>query len=81
MKFTHLQDQYLNKLRRDKIGVTVYLVNGVPIKGIVVAFDAFVVLFEVEGKQQLVFKHAISTFQAAESIEFNWEAAKDEVTS
>lgn len=73
MKFTHLQDQYLNKLRKDKTAVTVYLVNGVPIKGRIVAFDAFVVLFEVDSRQQLVFKHAISTIQPSSPVELTWD--------
>lgn len=71
MKVTQLQDQYLNKLRREKIAVTVYLVNGVPIKGKITSFDSFVVLFEVDGKQQLVFKHAISTIQPSKPVDIS----------
>ncbi|EUJ17244.1 RNA-binding protein Hfq [Listeria aquatica FSL S10-1188] len=57
-----LQDQYLNQLRKEKILATVFLTNGFQLRGRVVSFDNFTVLLDVEGKQQLVFKHAISTF-------------------
>lgn len=57
----NLQDAFLNQVRRDKVSVTVYLVNGFQIRGIVKGFDNFTVLMELEGKQQLVYKHAIST--------------------
>jgi len=63
-----LQDSYLNTLRREKVPVVAYLMNGVPIKGRILSFDNFVVLFEAEGKQQLVFKHAISTIQPSRPI-------------
>ena len=75
VKTTQLQDQYLNRLRKDKIPVTAYLMNGVPIKGKIASFDSFVVLFDVEGKHQLVFKHAISTIQPSRPVDLNWETA------
>lgn len=71
---TQIQDQYLNRLRKEKIPLTAYLMNGVPLKGRVLAFDSFVVLFEVDGKQQMVFKHAISTIQPTRPVELNFEA-------
>lgn len=77
MKLTQLQDQYLNRLRREKINVTAYLMNGVPLKGRILSFDSFVVLFEIDGKHQLVFKHAISTIQPAKAIDLNWEEEKE----
>jgi len=64
-----LQDFYLNQLRKGAVHVTTYLMNGVPLKGRVVGFDNFVVVFEAEGKQSLVFKHAISTIQPARPID------------
>lgn len=57
----NLQDVFLNTSRKDKIDITVYLVNGVPIKGKVLSFDNFTVLLEVDKKQNLIYKHAIST--------------------
>lgn len=74
---TQIQDQYLNKLRKEKIALTAFLMNGVPIKGRIVAFDTFVVLFEVDGKQQLVFKHAISTLQPTRAVELTYESDAD----
>lgn len=57
----NLQDAFLNQVRKDKILVTIYLVNGFQIKGIVKGFDNFTVIVELDGRQQLVYKHAIST--------------------
>jgi host factor-I protein len=57
----NLQDAFLNQVRKDKVPVTIYLVNGFQIKGLVKGFDNFTVVVELEQKQQLVYKHAIST--------------------
>ncbi|MDO4540399.1 MAG: RNA chaperone Hfq [Syntrophomonadaceae bacterium] len=57
----NLQESFLNQVRKDKVPVTVYLVNGFQIKGVVTGFDNFTVVIELEGRQQLVYKHAIST--------------------
>ena len=56
-----LQDAFLNQARRDHLVVTVFLMNGFQMKGIVRGFDSFVVILESEGKQQMIYKHAIST--------------------
>lgn len=65
----NLQDGFLNQVRRENIPATVYLVNGFQIKGFVRGFDNFtVVLDSIEGKQLLVYKHAISTVTAARSV-------------
>lgn len=61
-KSINIQDTFLNQLRKDQIQVTVFLVNGFQIRGLVKAFDNFIVIVEVEGRQQMVYKHAISTF-------------------
>ncbi len=58
----NFQDQYLNTLRKDHILVTVFLTNGFQLRGVIKAFDNFTILLETDGKQQLIFKHAISTF-------------------
>jgi len=73
-KPTQLQDQFLNKLRKDKIPITAFLMNGVPLKGKIVSFDSFVVLFDVDGRQHLVFKHAISTIQPSKPIDIKMES-------
>jgi len=65
----NIQDQFLNQLRKENILVTVFLLNGFQIRGYVRGFDNFTVLFESDGKQQLVFKHAISTFSPVKSVQ------------
>lgn len=58
----NIQDTFLNHLRKENVPVTIYLVNGFQLRGLVKAFDNFTVVIDTEGKQQLVYKHAISTF-------------------
>lgn len=57
----NLQDTFLNQLRKENILVTIYLVNGYQLKGHIKGFDNFTVVLENEGRQQLVYKHALST--------------------
>ncbi len=64
----NLQDAFLNQVRKDKMPVTIYLVNGFQIKGIVKGFDNFTVVVELDQKQQLVYKHAISTVAPLRSL-------------
>ena len=71
-----LQDIFLNTSRKEKIEITVYLVNGVPIKGRVLSFDNFTILLEVDKKQNLIFKHAISTILPSKPITFRTEEKK-----
>ncbi|HET7658265.1 MAG TPA: RNA chaperone Hfq [Bacillales bacterium] len=61
-QLVNIQDQFLNQLRKENVYVTVILLNGFQLKGFVKGFDSFTVLVESDGKQQLIFKHAISTF-------------------
>ncbi|URN93970.1 MAG: RNA chaperone Hfq [Candidatus Pristimantibacillus lignocellulolyticus] len=61
-KSINIQDTFLNQLRKDQIQVTVFLMNGFQIRGFIKAFDNFTIIIEVEGRQQMVYKHAISTF-------------------
>ncbi len=56
----NLQDLFLNQLRRDKIPVTVYLTNGVRLRGLIKGFDNFVIVLK-EANEQLIYKHAVST--------------------
>jgi len=77
----NIQDTFLNQLRKDNIPVTVYLINGFQLRGFVRAFDNFTVVIESEGKPQLVYKHAISTFAPARSVNYQGaftERGKDE---
>jgi host factor-I protein len=69
----NIQDQFLNQLRKDNTYVTVFLLNGFQLRGLVKGFDNFTVLFESDGKQQLVYKHAISTFSPQKNVQINFE--------
>ena len=64
----NLQDTFLNQARKENMLTTVFLINGYQIKGVVRSFDNFTLLLDVEGKQQLVYKHAISTIIPARII-------------
>lgn len=61
-KTINIQDTFLNQLRKDNIPVTVFLMNGFQIRGVIKAFDNFTIIIDSEGRQQMVYKHAISTF-------------------
>lgn len=67
-KSLNLQDVFLNQVRKDRIGVTIFLTNGFQFKGLVKGFDNFIVILESEGKQQLVYKHAISTIIPVKAV-------------
>jgi len=75
-KAINLQDVLLNQLRKEKILVTVFLTNGFQIKGTIKGFDNFVVILESEGKQQMIYKHAISTLVPSKAI--NLSAAAEQ---
>lgn len=73
----NLQDSFLNQVRKENVPVTIYLVNGFQLKGIVRGFDNFTVILEYEGKQQMVYKHAISTITPFKPISTSFsETAK-----
>lgn len=72
----NLQDTFLNQARRQKIMLTVFLTNGFQFKGYVRGFDSFTVIMENEGKQSLVYKHAISTIIPVSAIELMPEEDK-----
>jgi host factor-I protein len=57
----NLQDAILKEVRRDKVPVTLFLMNGFQLRGIITGFDSFVVVLVTDGKQQMIYKHAIST--------------------
>ena len=60
-KTQNLQDLFLNQLRKDKAAVTMFLMNGFQMRGVVTGYDSFTVVMDSDGKQQLIYKHAIST--------------------
>lgn len=65
----NLQDMMLNSARQQGMVVTVFLTNGFQLRGIIRGFDSFVVLLETDGKQQMIYKHAISTVVPQRRIE------------
>lgn len=67
-KGLNLQDVFLNQARKDRLPLTIFLTNGYQFKGIIRGFDNFIVILETDGKQQLVYKHAISTIVPARAI-------------
>ncbi|ADU30669.1 RNA chaperone Hfq [Evansella cellulosilytica] len=69
----NIQDQFLNQLRKENIAVTVFLLNGFQLRGYVKSFDNFTVILDTDGKQQLVYKHAISTFSPQRNVQLNQE--------
>lgn len=69
VKSINLQDTFLNSLRKNNTFVTVFLLNGFQLKGLVKSYDNFTVLIESEGKQHLIYKHAISTFAPSKTVE------------
>jgi host factor-I protein len=70
---SNLQDIFLNQSRKEKIEITIYLVNGVPLKGRVLSFDNFTILLEIDKKQNLIYKHAISTIMPLKPIPYKEE--------
>ncbi|HEX3030656.1 MAG TPA: RNA chaperone Hfq [Bacillota bacterium] len=72
----NLQDAFLNQVRKENIPVTIFLVNGFQLKGMVRGFDNFTVILELEGKQQMVYKHAISTVAPMRPVNTNFTEPK-----
>ncbi|MEG2429253.1 MAG: RNA chaperone Hfq [Oscillospiraceae bacterium] len=68
MKQVNLQDVFLNQARIERIAVTIFLTNGFQFKGIVRGFDNFTIVLDCEGKQNLVYKHAVSTIIPSKTI-------------
>ena len=77
-KKENLQDIFLNHLRKNKSPVTVFLVNGVKLQGIVTWFDNFCILLRRDGHSQLVYKHAISTVMPVTPVQL-WDDEDSEV--
>jgi host factor-I protein len=74
-----LQDIFLNQIRKEHIAVTIYLVNGFQLRGVVRGFDNFTVVLENESKQQqLIYKHAISTISPVKTIIFGNDKEREE---
>lgn len=73
-KTPNLQDAFLASARRDEIPVTVFLMNGFQMRGVISGFDSFTVVLTTEGKQNLIYKHAISTVTPLKTVDLSdWE--------
>jgi len=68
-KAHNLQDIFLNQIRKQHISVTVFLMNGVKLQGIVTWFDSYSILLKREGHIQLIYKHAVSTIMPASAVD------------
>ena len=76
-KKQNLQDTFLNSVRKSKTPLTIFLVNGVKLQGVVSWFDNFCVLLRRDGQSQLVYKHAISTIMPAQPVQL-YEPGEDD---
>ncbi|HHW02758.1 MAG TPA: RNA chaperone Hfq [Thermoanaerobacterales bacterium] len=74
----NLQDSFLNQVRKDNIPVTIYLINGFQLKGHVRGFDNFTVVLDSDGRQQLVYKHAVSTISPFKPVTFNFNTSSEQ---
>ena len=76
-KKQNLQDTFLNSVRKSRTPLTIFLVNGVKLQGVVSWFDNFCVLLRRDGQSQLVYKHAISTIMPSQPVQL-YEPSADE---
>ena len=73
-KTPNLQDVFLTSVRRNETPVTVFLMNGFQMRGTITGFDAFTVVLTADGKQNLIYKHALSTVSPAQAVDLtDWE--------
>ena len=69
----NLQDIFLLRAKRDKLPVTMFLMNGFQMRGVITGFDALVVILDSEGRQQVIYKHAISTIAPVRPVDLREE--------
>ena len=72
----NLQDLFLLQARRDRLPVTMFLMNGFQMRGVITGFDAFVVILDSEGRQQVIYKHAIPTIAPIRPVDLTGEPAQ-----
>jgi host factor-I protein len=77
-KQPNLQDSFLNHVRKQKVPVTIFLVNGVKLQGVITWFDNFCLLLRRDGHVQLVYKHAVSTVMPSAAVRLYDPSAADE---
>lgn len=68
----NLQDVFLNQVRKERTPIVIFLINGFQLKGVVKGFDNYTIILEADGKQQLVYKHAISTLIPQKPVNFSF---------
>ena len=73
MQKNNLQDIFLNRARKHAVPVTLFLMNGFQLRGIITGFDSFAVVLDSEGRQQFIYKHAISTIAPQRAISLSEE--------
>lgn len=73
----NVQEDFLENIRSNKISVTVFLVNGVKLQGLITWFDSFSLLLRRDGHTQLIYKHAISTIMPVEPVEIEVAESKE----
>ncbi len=76
----NIQDTFLNLARKDNLPVTIFLTNGFQLRGLIKGFDNYIIILESEGKQQMVYKHAISTFVPAKNINLNSDLKEEKIS-
>lgn len=74
-KKVNLQDLFLTRARQERLPVTVFLMNGFQMRGVITGFDPFVVVLDSDGRQQIIYKHAISTVVPIHPVELREEEA------
>ena len=77
-KTQNLQDAFLNTARREHISVTVFLINGVKLQGLITWFDNYSILLKRDGHIQLIYKHSVSTIMPATIIDLREQLLEDE---
>jgi len=78
-KQSPLQDVFLNQARKEKVQVTVFLTNGFQIRGYVRGFDNFTVILDADGKQELIYKHALSTIIPARPLDLEDQTCRSDL--
>ena len=75
-----LQDVFLNQVRKERVPVTIHLTNGYQIKGLVKGFDNFTIIMDSDGKQLMIYKHAVSTISPVKTVFFTFSDKQKETT-
>lgn len=73
----NLQDVFLNQARKNKISVSIHLLNGFQLKGFVKGFDNFTIILDSDGKQTMIYKHAVSTVTPAKPVLYSMQNNQD----